>query len=115
MFNDTREAAEAWYNDSLKTKQDLLRWYAANGGTENLDDLTNPTILREDWADVVMAQYAAHKLVTFGKHVVDIDVARHLMDDEICEQIHGTVETEQEFMDAYVTAHYNKYGKDFTV
>ena len=45
----------------------------------------------------------------------DIDAARNLMDDELCEQIHGTVETEQEFFDAYVAAHQEKYGDEFVI
>jgi hypothetical protein len=46
---------------------------------------------------------------------VAMDVARNLMDDDLCEQIHGTVETEQEFLDAYLTAHRAKFGEDFVV
>lgn len=45
----------------------------------------------------------------------DIDVARSLMDDELCEAIHGTVETEQEFVDAYLKAHLEKYGEEFVI
>ena len=44
---------------------------------------------------------------------IDIDAARMVMDDELCEAIHGTVETEQEFMDAYAAAHGEKYGTEF--
>jgi hypothetical protein len=36
-------------------------------------------------------------------------------DDELCEAIHGTVDTEQEFMDAYAAAHEAKYGTEFVV
>jgi hypothetical protein len=60
MAYDTfQEAAEAWFNDEAKTKQDLLAWYADNGGTESLDDPEDPSILREDWGDVVMDHYIA--------------------------------------------------------
>lgn len=45
----------------------------------------------------------------------DFDAARNLMDDDLCEAIHGTVETEQEFFDAYVAAHAAKYGEDFVL
>lgn len=45
----------------------------------------------------------------------DIKAARALMDDELCEQIHGTVDTEQEFFDAYVEAHAKKYGEEFVI
>ncbi len=51
--------------------------------------------------------------VTFNGREIDITAARALMDDEICESIHGTVDTEQEFMDAYVRAHAEKYGAEF--
>lgn len=46
---------------------------------------------------------------------VDMQAARQLMDDDLCEQIHGTVETEQEFFDAYVKAHDEKFGEEFVV
>ena len=51
--------------------------------------------------------------VTYTGKTIDIDAARMLMDDELCEAIHGTVETEQEFMDAYAAAHGEKYGTEF--
>ena len=115
MIYDKQAAAEDWYNDSRKTKQDLMRWYAENGGTESLDDPDDASMLREDWADIIMAHYAATKLVILNKTAVDIDVARNLMDDDICGEIRGTVDTEQEFVDAYCAAHEAKYGETFTV
>lgn len=51
--------------------------------------------------------------VNYNGEVIDMAAARMLMDDEICEQIHGTVETEQEFMDAYAEAHEEKFGEEF--
>lgn len=51
--------------------------------------------------------------VTFNNQTIDLDAARQLMDDEICEQIHGTVDSEQEFLDAYLVAHEKKYGTPF--
>lgn len=45
----------------------------------------------------------------------DMAAARNLMDDEICELIHGTVETEQEFFDAYIEAHAKKFGEEFVI
>ena len=42
-------------------------------------------------------------------------VARNLMDDDLCEQIHGTVDTDQEFFDAYVIAHAEKFGEAFVI
>jgi hypothetical protein len=46
---------------------------------------------------------------------IDISVARALMDDALCERIHGTVDTEQEFFDAYLTAHMEKYSRPFVM
>jgi hypothetical protein len=46
---------------------------------------------------------------------IDMQAARQLMDDDMCEKIHGTVETEQEFFDAYVKAHEEKYGEEFVI
>lgn len=51
--------------------------------------------------------------VTFDGKTIDLDAARMLMDDELCEAIHGTVDTEQEFMDAYAAAHETKFGQPF--
>lgn len=44
-----------------------------------------------------------------------MDAARNLMDDELCAKIHGTVDTDQEFFDAYVTAHAEKFGATFVI
>ena len=52
-------------------------------------------------------------LVFLNGRAIDMTAARQLMDDELCEVIHGTVETEQEFLDAYLDAHYAKYGEPF--
>lgn len=51
--------------------------------------------------------------ITYNGEEIDLAAARQLMDDELCEQIHGTVDTEQEFMDAYVAAHFEKFGSEF--
>ena len=53
--------------------------------------------------------------VIFEGREIDLDAARHLMDDELCEAIHGTVDTEQEFLDAYLVAHKQKYGEEFAI
>lgn len=53
--------------------------------------------------------------IIYDDHEFDFDAARNLMDDELCEQIHGTVETEQEFVDAYAKAHADKYGDEFVI
>ena len=44
-----------------------------------------------------------------------MDVARNLMDDELCDKIHSTVDTDQEFFDAYVIAHAEKFGAAFVI
>lgn len=53
--------------------------------------------------------------ITHNGKEFDAAAARNLMDDEIAEQIHGTVETEQEFFAAYIKAHAEKYGEEFTI
>lgn len=53
--------------------------------------------------------------ITYNGNTYDVRAARLLMDDELCEQIHGTVDTEQEFFDAYVKAHAEKYGEEFAI
>lgn len=42
-----------------------------------------------------------------------MDLVRNYMDDEICESIHGTTETDQEFYEKYCKIHAEKYGEDF--
>ncbi len=51
--------------------------------------------------------------VTFNGREIDMDAARMLMDDDLCEAIHGTVDTDQEFFDAYLEAHQEKFGEPF--
>ncbi len=53
------------------------------------------------------------ELVIINGQSIDFDAVRNLMDDEICEAIHGTVDTEQEFVDAYLVAHEQKFGAPF--
>jgi len=54
-------------------------------------------------------------IVTIGNWTGDITIARNLMDEELCEKIHGTVDTDQEFADAYSAAHARKYSEQFSV
>ena len=51
--------------------------------------------------------------VTFDDKKIDFDAARLLMDDDICDVIHDTVDTDQEFIDAYLAPHFAKYGSEF--
>lgn len=48
---------------------------------------------------------------------IDFDAAVMLMDDDLREQLHSELApcTDQEFMDAYVKAHRDKYNDDFSV
>jgi hypothetical protein len=64
-------------------------------------------------SEIVVTEVATDVLLN-GKPV-DMAAARALMDDELCEQIHGTVETDQEFLDAYMAAHKAKFDEDFVL
>lgn len=48
---------------------------------------------------------------------IDFAVAVNLMDDEIREELHAELSPcdDQEFLDAYVERHAEKYGEDFQV
>jgi hypothetical protein len=53
--------------------------------------------------------------IIFEGRTINIDAARMLMDDELCETIHGIVDTEQDFFDHYLICHQQKYGTSFVV
>jgi hypothetical protein len=55
--------------------------------------------------------------VTLQNQEVDFDAAVALMDDEIRERLHAEMApcSEQDFIDAYVKAHREKYEEEFTV
>ncbi len=53
--------------------------------------------------------------INYNGHEFAFDAARNLMDDDICESIHGTVDTEQEFFDEYVERHLEKYDEEFVI
>lgn len=55
--------------------------------------------------------------VLINNQIVDFDGAVSLMDDETREMVHNSFdgETEQEFADAYATAHEAKFGEVFSV
>lgn len=48
---------------------------------------------------------------------IDFEAAVNLMDDEIREELHAELSPcdDQEFLDAYVERHAEKYGEDFQV
>jgi hypothetical protein len=55
--------------------------------------------------------------ITYKGGQYDADVAINLMDDEIRETLHDAQDwaSEQDFFDAYVKAHAEKYGEDFVI
>jgi len=56
-------------------------------------------------------------MVMLNGKEVNFDVAVVLMDDEIREELHRELApcTEQQFVDAYVKAHHDKFNEDFVV
>ena len=57
------------------------------------------------------------KKVNLNGYEVDFDACVILMDDEIREELHMELApcTEQEFLDAYVERHAEKFGEDFDI
>lgn len=57
------------------------------------------------------------KTVILNNEEVNFDACVNLMDDEIREAIHAELApcTEQEFLNAYVDRHYDKYGEQFKI
>ena len=53
--------------------------------------------------------------ISYNGTEYDMDAARNLMDDEICAKIHGGVDTDQEFVDAYVAAHLENFGEAWVI
>lgn len=52
-------------------------------------------------------------IITAAGKTYDMAVVLGYMDDELCESIHGTVDTEQAFYDEYCRRHAEKYGDEF--
>ena len=57
------------------------------------------------------------KVIDWGGREVDCDSAVALMDDDIREGLHVALApcSDQDFFDAYLIAHYVKYGEEFTI
>lgn len=57
------------------------------------------------------------KITDAKGHEIDSDIAAHLMDDDLREELHDREDwaSEQAFFDAYVKAHEEKFGEPFTV
>ena len=55
--------------------------------------------------------------VMLNSSEIDFEAAVNLMDDEIREELHAELAPcgNQEFLDAYVERHAQKYGEDFQV
>ena len=53
------------------------------------------------------------KVINMNGTEINYETAVELMDDEIMENICGTVESEQEFFTAYEKAHVKKYGEEW--
>jgi hypothetical protein len=62
----------------------------------------------------IMTTNTTTRVIVNGKEFA-LDVVRNLMDDELCERIHGTVDTDQEFVDAYCALHAEAFGGEFQV
>jgi anti-CRISPR protein AcrIC5 len=89
--------------EALKKHQEIVSIWATD--PQALIEIVKP--------DVVKAFYPTK--ITYNGQEFEMDAARQLMDDDICEAIHGTVETDQEFFDAYVKAHEEEFGEEFVI
>lgn len=89
---------------------DILRWMRNDD-----EDGTIPEDLTPDELVRIWYYIAAESGMVRNEHglLFLMDAARNLMDDDLCEQIHGTVDTDQEFFDAYCKLHEQKYGEPF--
>ena len=95
------------------TKAEAFEAMVADAGaTDAVDNDGNPVAgTADDW---IIKEVADTEVVLDGR-IVEMAAVRALMDDDICEEIHGTVDTEQEFLDAYLIAHRVKYGAEFVL
>ena len=57
------------------------------------------------------------KVINWDGREVDYDSAVALMDDDVREGLHVALApcSEQDFLNAYLIAHYAKYGEEFTI
>jgi hypothetical protein len=53
--------------------------------------------------------------ITYDGQAFDMEEVRSQMDESLAEGIHGTVDTDQDFFDAYLLAHNEKFGERFVV
>lgn len=63
-------------------------------------------------SDTEVTVLAAGEVLLDGRPV-DMAAARALMDDDLADEIHGTVDNDQSFVDAYSDAHRAKFGADW--
>lgn len=118
--NDDGNCAWTTFEDlcvqALRLDGDLADWQdgldaLSEKDREAAEKLGDALLYPQDWLPRPAAADSA--TVIFNGHKISMAAARALMDDELCEEIHGTVDTEQEFLDAYLAAHAAKYGEDF--
>jgi hypothetical protein len=94
--------------------------YLMNPATGSVDTEDNWRAEMPDWEDDQQVQFDALVEVACldGNHWHEMDVFANYMDDEIREALHSSRDwsSEQEFLDAYVEAHADKFdGEEFTV
>lgn len=56
--------------------------------------------------------------ITHNGQSFDFDAAVNLMDADLCDQIHSSIEdgtTDQQFFDLYAAAHAEKFGEEFVI
>ncbi len=85
------------------------------------DSLKDGTFIPFDESEYIVADddmtYPKGEYVLLNGDAIRYEVAVEYMDDEIRERLHDELSpcTEQEFMDAYAEAHYQKFGEEFII
>lgn len=95
-------------------REGIAAW--ADASTE--DDYESEEEVREEIRRFIAEEKAAEisdadNIETSTGKVYNMDLVRMYMDDDICEEIHGTTSSEQEFYEKYCERHAEKYGEDF--
>jgi hypothetical protein len=81
-------------------------------GMESENDHTTVAYEEADATSIAWSRQKRGVVSLFGEDT-SLNAMRRLMDDDLCEAIHGTVDNDQDFLDAYLTAHEAKYGEPF--
>lgn len=95
-------------------REGIAAW--ADASTE--DDYESEEEVREEIRRFIAEEknaelFDADKIEASTGKIFDVNVVRMYMDDEICEEIHGTTSSEQEFYEKYCERHTEKFGEDF--